>query len=556
MPRDGRQNANSFAWNAPVRTPSNRKRFVVTQEKLTRAVVYHNSHFDVIRYATLHLSQAKRAPASYLPQITLQDREKVPIYRQLYDWFRRAITDGQLRPGQRVPSTRNLAAELKISRMPVLGAFEQLLAEGYLEAFVGAGTCVARSIPDDRLSPPAVKVRKGHQEIVEQRGPRRMSRRGVALTHVPVQSWLDNLGAFRVSLPALDHFPIGVWSKLVARHSRRPPRGIMAYGDAMGYLPFREAIAEYLGAVRGVRCNSSQILVTTGSQQALQISAQVLLDPKDRVWMEEPGYPGARQAFMTAGAQLIPVRVDHDGMKVAEIIRRGRDVRAVYVTPSHQYPMGVTMSATRRLLHLNWAVRSGAWIIEDDYDSEYRFASRPIASLQGLDTDRRVIYVGTFSKVMFPALRLGYAVVPEDLIPAFSAARDAADIFSSTLYQAVLTDFIREGHFARHIRRMRMLYMDRRRALTKAIQIQMGDMLEVIGAEAGMHLVALLPRGTNDVAVSRKAAERGISAIPLSTCYLTPPTRGGLILGYGGANSHQIDDGISKLRISVQGLIA
>jgi GntR family transcriptional regulator/MocR family aminotransferase len=214
--------------------------------------------------------------------------------------------------------------------------------------------------------------------------------------------------------------------------------------------------------------------------------------------------------------------------------------------------MGVTMSATRRMLLLNWAVRSGAWIIEDDYDSEYRFGSRPIASLQGLDTDGRVIYVGTFSKVMFPALRLGYVVVPKDLVRAFTAARDAADLFSSTLYQAVLTDFIREGHFARHIRRMRMLYMERRRALTKAIHIQMGDMLEVIGAEAGMHLVALLPRGMNDVEVSRNAAQRGISAIPLSSCCLTPPTRGGLILGYGGANAHQIHDGIRKLRMSVQ----
>jgi GntR family transcriptional regulator/MocR family aminotransferase len=497
----------------------------------------------------------KRTPTSYLPPIALQDREELPIYRQLYDWFRRAIAGGQLRPGQRLPSTRNLAAELKISRMPVLAAFEQLFAEGYLETFIGAGTCVARSIPDDTLHPPVVKARKGGQEITEKRGPRRMSRRGAALTRVLAQSWLDNLGAFRVSLPALDHFPIGVWSKLVARHSRRPPRGIMAYGAAMGYLPFREAIAEYLGAVRGVRCESSQILVTTGSQQALQISAQVLLDPKDRVWIEEPGYPGARQAFLTAGAQLIPVPVDHDGINVAEIIRRGRDARAVYVTPSHQYPMGMTMSATRRMLLLNWAVRSGTWIIEDDYDSEYRFGSHPIASLQGLDTDGRVIYVGTFSKVMFPALRLGYVVVPRDLVPAFSAARDAADIFSSTLYQAVLTDFIREGHFARHIRRMRILYMERRTALVKAIRIQMEDMLDVIGAEAGMHLVALLPRGTNDVAISRKAAQKGISAIPLSTCYLKPPTRGGLILGYGGANAHQIDDGISKLRVIVKELI-
>ena len=295
----------------------------------------------------------RRTPASYLPPITLQGREEIPLYQQLCDWFRRAITDGQLRPGQRVPSTRNLAAELKISRMPVLGAFEQLLAEGYLETFVGAGTCVARSIPDDTLSRPAVQARNGLQEITEKRGPRRLSRRGVALTHLATQSWLDNLGAFRVSLPALDHFPIGVWSKLVARHSRKPPKGIMAYGDAKGYLPFREAIAEYLGAVRGVRCEPSQILVTTGSQQALQISAQVLLDPKDWIYVEEPGYPGARQAFLTVGAQLIPIRVDQDGMNVAEIIRRRRHARAVYVTPSHQYPMGMAMSAARRMLLLN-----------------------------------------------------------------------------------------------------------------------------------------------------------------------------------------------------------
>jgi GntR family transcriptional regulator/MocR family aminotransferase len=497
----------------------------------------------------------KRIPASFLPPITLDYRTKTPMYRQLYDWFRKAIIDGQMRPGQRVPSTRSLATELKISRLPVLNAYEQLLAEGYFETFVGAGTCVARSIPDETLAP-SVKARKGHQEIVETRGPRRMSRRGAALTHMPAPTWLDNLGAFRVSLPALDHFPIGVWSKLVARHSRRPPRGFMAYGDAMGYLPFREAIAEYLGAVRGVRCESSQILVTTGSQQALQISAQVLLDPKDRVCMEDPGYPGARQAFMTAGTHLIPVPVDDEGINVAELIRRGRHARAVYVTPSHQYPMGMTMSAPRRMLLLNWAVRSGAWIIEDDYDSEYRFGSRPIASLQGMDTDGRVIYVGTFSKVLFPALRLGYVVVPKDLVPPFSAARDAADIFSSTLYQAVLTDFIREGHFARHIRRMRMLYMDRRRALVNAIQIQMGDMTEVIGAEAGMHLVVLLPRGTNDVVVSKKAAQRALSAMPLSVCHSNAPTRGGLILGYGGANAHQIHDGIRKLRICVQGQIA
>jgi GntR family transcriptional regulator/MocR family aminotransferase len=463
----------------------------------------------------------KRVSASFLPPVAIDSRSKTPLYRQMYDWFRSTIIDGRMRPGQRVPSTRSLSAELKISRIPVLNAYEQLLAEGYFETFVGAGTCVARSIPDDALRPQTAKSRKELQPSAGGTGPRRMSRRGLELTNLSAQPWFDVSGAFRVSLPALDQFPIGVWSKLVARHSRNPPRGIMAYGDAMGYAPFREAIAEYLGAVRSVRCEPSQILVTTGSQQALQLAAQVLVDPDDRVWMEEPGYLGARQAFVTVRAQLIPVRVDHDGMEVAEIIRRGGTARVVYVTPSHQYPMGTTMSATRRMLLLNWAARSGAWIIEDDYDSEYRFGTRPIASLQGLDTDARVIYVGT-----------------------------------STLYQAVMTDFIREGHFARHIRRMRMLYMDRRSTLIKAIRSQMGDLLEVIGDAAGMHLLALLPPGINDVKVSRHAAQRRISVMPLSSCCLEPPARGGLILGYGGVNPHQIYDGIRRLRMSLEKRIA
>jgi GntR family transcriptional regulator/MocR family aminotransferase len=490
-----------------------------------------------------------RISASFLPPIALDHRSRIPMYRQLYDWFRKAVTDGQLRPGHRVPSTRSLASELNISRIPVLQAYEQLLAEGYFETFVGAGTCVAASIPDETLSP--ATSRRALQEIAQKPGLRRISRRGTALTPAPAQPWLNVSGAFRVSLPALDHFPIGIWSKLVARHSRRPPRGIMAYGDAMGYLPFREAIAEYLGASRGVRCEPSQILVTTGSQLALQLSAQVLLNPKDPVWMEEPGYPGARQAFLTAGARLFPASVDDEGISVTDILRRDRGARAVYVTPSHQYPLGTTLSATRRMLLLNWAARAGAWIIEDDYDSEYRFGSRPIAALQGLDSDARVIYIGTLSKVMFPALRLGYMVIPTDLAPAFSAARDAADIFSSTLYQAVMADFIREGHFARHIRRMRMLYKERRSALVKAIKIQAPDLLEVIGSEAGMHLVALLPPGSNDVVVARKAVEKAISAAPLSSCYSKLPARGGLILGYGGASVHQIHEGVRKLRLCI-----
>jgi GntR family transcriptional regulator/MocR family aminotransferase len=492
----------------------------------------------------------KRISASLLPPIALDSRKTIPMYRQLYEWFRRAILEGQLRAGQRVPSTRNLAAELKISRIPVSTAYEQLQAEGYLETFVGAGTCVAKSIPQQALKRAAQKVQDGSRPIATKTIPRGISRRITSML-LPPQSWLDNLGAFRVSLPALEYFPIGVWSKLVNRHSRKQTRRLMAYNDAMGYLPFREAIAEYLGTVRAVRCDPSQILVTTGSQLGLQLSALVLLDANDRVWIEEPGYHGARHALLMAGAQLVPVPVDQEGLDVAEGIRRDPKAHAVYITPSHQYPLGMTMSATRRMLLLNWAARSGAWIIEDDYDSEYRFGGRPIASLQSLDAHARVIYAGTFNKVVFPALRLGYIVVPKDLVPAFATARDATDVFSSTLYQAVMTDFIREGHFARHIRRMRTLYMRRRTALVETLHKQLADKLEVIGSEAGMHLTALLPAGINDVTVSRKAAQLGISAMPLSSCYSKTPRRGGLLLGYGGTDAPQINDGVRKLKMCI-----
>ena len=500
----------------------------------------------------------KRLTASFLPPFALDPKTKTPMYRQLYDWFRHAITSNQLRPGQRVPSTRNLAAELNVSRIPVLGAYEQLLAEGYLETFTGAGTCVAKSIPQEASRLQNIKLRASSLPITKREGKTlahkssasgRISKRAAAMLRVPPQSWLRSLGAFRSSLPALDRFPIGIWSKLVAKHSRNLPIEAMAYGDSMGYAPFREAIAEYLGAVRAVRCEPSQILITTGSQQGLQICAQVLLNAGDGVWMEEPGYPGARLALTSPGAELIPVPVDHEGLNVTEATRRtrgggrNRQIRLAYITPSHQYPMGMTMSATRRILLLNWAVRTGAWIIEDDYDSEIRFGARPIASLQGLDSDGRVLYVGTFSKVMFPALRLGYVVVPKYLVRAFFNARDAADIFSPTLYQAVMTDFIREGHFARHIRRMRMLYAERRAALVEALRETFGDAVEVVGSEAGMHLVALLPAGIDDEAVSKKAAAKGISAMPLSMCYMKRQPRPGLILGYGGTTPVQIREG-------------
>jgi len=483
-----------------------------------------------------------RVHASLLPPIVLDPAGARPMYRQLSEWFRRAIIEGRLRPGQRIPSSRSLAEELKISRIPVLAAYEQLCAEGYLEAFTGAGTCVARSIVAARAKKPA----PGRPRANGSGRTREISERARSIPSPP-RPWLKNLGAFRLGLPALDHLPLGVWSKLVRRHLRQPPKDLLAYGDAMGYVPFREAIAEYLGMFRGVACEAAQVMITTGSQQALQLIAHVLLDPGCRIWMEEPGYPGAHQALSMAGARLGPVPVDHDGMDVGQGIQRWPDAAAVYITPSHQFPLGTTLGAARRLALLNWAARSGAWIIEDDYDSEFRFDGHPVSALQGLDADGRVIYIGTFSKVLFPALRLGYMVLPKGLSEAFCTARDATDTFSCPLYQLVMADFLREGHFARHIRRMRKLYMQRRTALVQAIGKHAPDALRFVASDTGMHLAAWLPPDVDDLALSSAAARKGVSVRPLSQCYLQSPGRSGLILGYGGASVPQINTGVREL---------
>ncbi len=307
-------------------------------------------------------------------------------------------------------------------------------------------------------------------------------------------------------MPALDRFPLGTWSRLIQRHTRHADVDALAYGDPMGYPPLREAIAEYLAVARAVRADASQVLITAGIQHGLQICAHALLDPGDEAWVEEPCYSGTYQALAAVGAVPAPVRIDRDGLDVADGIRRAPSARLAFITPSHQFPLGATLSAARRIELLQWAARAGSWIVEDDYDSEYRFDSKPVASLQGLDADARVVYMGTFSKVMFPALRLGYLVVPKDLLAAFCACRDALDGFSPTLPQQALNDFIREGHFARHIRRMRGLYAARRAALLAAIAKHLPHVLEPSGAEAGMQLSALLPDGTDDMALSQYAS--------------------------------------------------
>ncbi|GAB3784447.1 MocR-like pyridoxine biosynthesis transcription factor PdxR [Dyella agri] len=486
----------------------------------------------------------KRVPTGLVPSIVLEGGG--PIYQQLADWFRRAIAEGRLQPGQRVPSTRALASELGVSRLPVLGAYEQLHAEGYLESFTGAGTCVAAAIPHEAAAvPPRRPPRTPAASSTPV--PRRTAARVAAMAGPP-QTWLESQGAFRVGVPALDQFPHGVWSRLLSRHARHVGIDALVYGNTSGHAPLREAIAEYLATVRAVHADAEQVMITSGAQHGLQISAHALLDPGDRAWVEEPGYSGAQQALAAVDAEPVLVPVDAEGLDVAAGIRLAPTARLAYVTPSHQFPLGATMSAARRIELLQWAARTGSWIVEDDYDSEYRYGSKPIAALQGLDADARVIYVGTFSKVLFPALRLGYLVVPKDLLPAFRAARDALDTCSPMLPQRALHDFIREGHFARHIRRMRVLYAARRAALQAAIRRHLPDTLQVVGAEAGMQLTALLPPDVDDVALSRRAAQVGVSVRPLSPCYRGEATLSGVILGYGSVDEHTIEEGVRRLR--------
>lgn len=446
----------------------------------------------------------------------------IPFYKQIYEGYRAAILSGQLRPGQRLPSTRALAVELGISRLPAVNAFEQLLHEGYVEGKTGAGTYVKDTIPDEFARPVPAR------QLEFKKPPD------------PAGRLEEIVGPFRVSLPALDQFPNKVWSRLVSRNAKNLSEDLMAYGDPSGYLPLREAIAQYLNTSRAVRCQANQILIVSGSQMALHICARALLKPGDAVCIEDPAYPGARDALTTTGATLLPIPLDEQGIDMNRIASQSNRSRAVYVTPSHQYPLGLTMSASRRLELLEWARRNRSWIIEDDYDSEYRYTSRPVGSLQGMDTASRVIYIGTFSRVLFPSLRLGYVVVPSALFSGFRSLRETLDIFSPTLYQLVLTDFLQDGHFSRHLRRMRVTYLNRRNALLKALSGHLGKFLRPYNADAGMHLSAFLPAGINDREIVRKAAERGVSATALSTCYAGKHSRSGLILGFGGANERRI----------------
>ncbi len=483
----------------------------------------------------------RSSQGAIVPYIAFDRTIKASFYKQIYDGYRAAILEGRLRPGQRLPSTRALARELGVSRLPVLNAFEQLLHEGYIVGRVGAGTYVTASIQDELGRSTPIQPETDHS-------------RSLRRVHAPRNTHDDSglsqptgLGPFRVSLPALDLFPRKTWARLVSRHARNMSIEEMAYGDPAGHLPLRRAIADYLRTARAVSCEPNQVLIVSGSQMALRLCAMALLKPGDEVYVEDPGYPGARSALTATGATLRSVPVDHNGLVVTAMAPGKRGTRMAYVTPSHQYPLGVSMSAPRRMELLGWARRHQSWIVEDDYDSEYRFASRPLGALQGMDTASRVIYIGTFSKVLFPSLRIGYLVVPPPLVGTFIDHRESLDLFSPTLHQLALTDFLSEGHFARHVRRMRGVYLQRRDALVDAIQATLSRTLTIVNADAGMHLTAWLAARLDDRELVHQAAARGISATALSTCYAGKASKRGLVLGFGGVDEAQIGRAVETL---------
>ncbi len=490
----------------------------------------------------------KKVSSGVIPVIPISRKALKPLHRQLYDGLRDAIMRSALLPGQRIPSSRGLASELGISRIVAVNAYAQLQAEGYLESRVGSGTVVCRSLPD-QMTLSKVPRRAGE---ATRTGPRRIAKRArqldpVMLSHASfARTGQPHRGAFVVGQVACDEFPFQTWNALIVRHGRTASATALDYGDVMGSQVLREAIASYLRTARGARCEADQVMIVSGSQQALELAARVLLDPGDRVWMEEPGYRVARSVFRFHGCPIVAVPVDQEGLNVEAGMQRG-GARAVLVTPSHQFPTGVTMSVSRRLQLLDWAESSRAWIIEDDYDSEYRYDCMPIGCLQGLDVTSRVIYVGTFSKVLFPSLRLGYLVLPPDLIERFVSARLTMDIAPPGFLQGVLADFIHEGHFSRHLRRMRLLYGERRSALIESIRKGFGTDAEITGDGAGLHVSLTLPR-IDDRRIATLASEQGLWLAPLSYSYIGRTQHQGFILGFGTTRSEEMPNAIRKLR--------
>jgi GntR family transcriptional regulator/MocR family aminotransferase len=497
----------------------------------------------------------KRATVTARTAITLDATLEMPLYKQLYGRLRGAILAGQLPRGERLPSTRTLASELGVSRGTTVLAYEQLLLEGYLESRVGQGTSVSHRLPAILLRQPVEQPGKDTAKPLAE-APLRLAPRVDSLQAAPNLSPVEGSGggAFRGGQPALDLFPYELWARLLARRARKSLASVAYYQPPAGYPPLREAIAAHIGITRGVRCTAEQIILTAGTQGALDLAVRTLLAPGEEVWLENPAYFGARGALLAGGARLVPVPVDAEGLDVEAGRNLAPAARLAFVTPSHQYPTGVTMSLRRRLELLDWAKEAESWVLEDDYDSEYRFGGRPLEALQALDRAGRVLYIGSFSKLLFPSLRLGYLVAPEELVEPLLTTRRFTDGHLPILEQMVLADFLHEGHFARHLRRMLRHYRQRRNCLLRELRTHLDGLLEISVPEAGMELVGWLPPGKDDNRAVELAAAAGISVAPISRFSLEPLPRGGLVLGFGSVDEQQIRVGVRTLAAALREL--
>jgi GntR family transcriptional regulator/MocR family aminotransferase len=490
---------------------------------------------------------------STLPLSLRGPKPGTPLYRWLYEELRARILSGQLRPGVRLPATRDLALQYGLSRPTIVTAFEQLRSEGYVEGKVGSGTYVSQTLPDELLQAPRAGSQrtKSRRRIALSAYARRLqqSPREVARNALPSRAHGRNSAprAFRAGQPALDAFPADLWAQVATRRLRRVSTNLLAGGEALGYRPLRDAVAEYLNTSRGVNCSPDQVLIISGVQEALDRTAHLLLDPGDPVWMEEPGYPRAASSFFSVGAKICPVPVDAEGLDLTAGQQRWPRPRLVYVTPAHQFPLGVTMSLPRRLSLLEWARKSGTVIFEDDYDSEYRYSGRPVPALQGLDRAGVVIYAGSFTDALFPALRLGYLVAPPDMVDIFGAAASVSTHHPPLIDQAILCDFIVEGHFARHVRKMRELYAERLEVLVDAARERLAGLLEISDVEAGLRTVGWLRRGISAEQVAKAAAERDVEVVPLGRYAYGRSRPNGLVLGFAAVDGRELRRGVDEL---------
>lgn len=469
-------------------------------------------------------------------------------HRQLYGILQRGIRSGVLAAGTQLPPSRVLAQALKIARNTVVHVYEQLALEGYVQAGVGRGTFVAAVGPRlaDRSAAPRQAPQQDRSELLSRRGSQLVREAGAA----PLQ-W----GAFTPGVPEVRMFPTAIWSRLQARAARRQTPAQLTYATGPGDAGLRQAVSDYLQGTRGVVCSPEQVVITSGTQQSLHLVAQLLTDPGDKVWLEDPGYWGARSVFRAHGLDLQAVALDSEGMAPSPAQLR-QPPRVMFLSPSHQYPLGALMGHGRRQQLLDYAAVHGVWVVEDDYDSEFRYGTRPLPALQGLDTQGRVVYLGTFSKTLYPALRIAYLVLPPDLVDGFAQALNELFREGQTVQQAVLAQFLSEGHYATHIRRMRAIYSARHDALIHAIGQEFGNQLPILGGDAGLHLVLGLPPHLDDAAVAQAALRAGISTRPLSLYHLRQPAATkGLLLGYGAVPEEEIGPSFARLAQVVRGFL-